>query len=183
MSASTAQSAAGFSLKRLRALLAGQVGCFAVSFFSLSFTPLLTRGGRGERAGTILLASLFWFFFLAGIVLVILAGAYTKQKRAALRGKGVLPRHLPGVICFRGASRACFSLPRVIFYAVFAVGAVLLVCDLLFSFLPGSLLPLTLSITLFAFALHAVADGETYQTYAILKNSHEHLPKRMGHHE
>ncbi len=135
--------------------------CFAVSFFSLSAIPLAQL--CPETVNKILgyvIAAVFWLFLFSGTVLFWLAKKRIRPYRRKLKSVGELSAsRLPGVFRF---SRRPLSL---IMYGIILVGAVLIITDIIFSYVPSAVMFPILSVTLFAFALHCIVDSETYQVF------------------
>lgn len=150
------------------------VASFAVSFFSLSAIPFSQHlTDTGQRISGYIIAIIFWLFLIAGFLLAF----FTKRRQQAvgrkLKSMSLLrDSQLPGVISF---SLSPFT---VSIYAVFLIGLIVSISDMIFHWVPGYIMFPVISITLFAFMMHCVVDGENYKIYQVIKKgmdqNHEH---------
>lgn len=138
---------------------------FAIAFFSISLIPISQLFGEGvEKWMGYVIAAIFWLSLIFGFVSIRL----TTLKFEGMKNKAIKlglhkEQRLPGIISFG------LSVPKIIIYAVTLIGLILIITDLIFTWVPSYIMFPILSITLFAFALHCIADGENYKVYKFIK--------------
>ena len=141
------------------------MAAFAVSFFSLSaipFTQHLTD--TGQRISGYIIAGTFWLFFIIGLLIVFFTKRRQQTARRKLKSLGLLKAHQPpGIISFS------ISPLTVTIYLIFLLGLIVTISDIILRWVPGYIVFPVLSITLFAFMLHCVVDGESYKVYKVIK--------------
>ena len=141
------------------------MAAFAVSFFSLSaipFTQHLTD--TGQKISGYIIAGAFWLFLLIGLLLAFFTKGRQQTVRRKLKTMGLLRAHQPpGIISFS------ISPLTVTIYLIILVGLIVTISDIIWHWVPGTIMFPILSITLFAFVLHCVVDGENYKVYKVIK--------------
>lgn len=142
---------------------------YAISFFSLSFVPLVYLLPEGERRiPQNLIAACFWLFLILAIVEFKLCENKLYPVRQNLSRLGYRVRQKRDGL-FRFSKRG----NRRVLYVLCAAGLLMLVTDLLFGWLPGAWFFPILSLTLFGIAFHAVVDGRNYRTVQLFGKSLE----------
>lgn len=141
------------------------IAAFAVSFFSLSIIPLSQHlNDTGQTISGYLIAAVFWLFLILGFLTVFFTKKRQQPVRRKLKTTGLLKAHQPpGIISF---SRSPLT---VTLYAVFLIGLIVMISDIVFHWASEYIMFPILSITLFAFMLHCVVDGENYKVYQVVK--------------
>lgn len=137
---------------------------YAISFFSLSFIPLVYKLPQNARKiPQMIIAVCFWLFLLAAIVKFKRNTGKLFQIRQDLAARGYRIRQKrDGMLNF---SKKRSRQPM---YLLGAAGLLSLITDSFFGWLPrGWFFPL-LSLTLFIIAYHAVIDGRNYRTVLLL---------------
>ena len=141
------------------------MAAFAVSFFSLSaipFTQHLTD--TGQKISGYIIAAVFWLFLLIGLLIVFFTKERQQTARRKLKSMGLLRAHQPpGIISFS------ISPLTVTIYLIFLIGFIVTISDIILHWVPGYIMFPIFSITLFAFMLHCVIDGENYKVYQVIK--------------
>ncbi len=154
-------------LKEARLLLVLTVIAAVFSSFSLSLIPLTS--GIEEGKSNIIAYAIAITFWL-GLVLMLAATQLTKRKLFRLREtvinkEFIRKRQLPGIISF------AFNWKNIVLYAVTMLGVVLIITDILFSYVPEKIMFLVISLTILSFAVHCVIDGKCYKIYKLIKES------------
>jgi membrane protease YdiL (CAAX protease family) len=138
---------------------------FGIAFFPIGLIPFAAdTSGKTEKILSYIIAFVFWVFLVMGIIAV----AGTKQKlypiRRSLERRGVkLRQDRAGIFTFSSEK------PNLAVYTICTLGAVLIVLDIIFNFIPSKLMFPIISITAFSIALHGVIDGRNYKTIRCLE--------------
>ena len=139
----------------------------ALSSFSLSLIPFTAGFEEGEsNVIAYVIAAVFWI----GLLLTFIAAHSTKRTlyrfREKLIMKGYITKHQPiGIVSFSKDWR------MLILYGITILGLVLIVTDIIFGYVPETVMFPTISITILSFAVHCVVDGKYYKAYKLIKES------------
>ena len=134
---------------------------FAVSFLSLSAIPLSQHlTDKGQRITGYIIAAIFWLFLIVGFLIVFLTKRRQQTVRRKLKSMRLLRAHQsPGIISFS------LSPLTITIYMIFMIGLIVVISDMIFHWVPGYIMFPIISITLVAFMMHCVIDGENYKIY------------------
>lgn len=145
------------------------ITAFAVSSAAIALIPLTDVIPPGiSKIVTCILGALFWLGFITAIVL----SAYSKS--ALYRSRRYFQMHhlihrrrYPGIAYFD------LTAPKIVLYALCSAGLILIICDLIFQFVPGAIMFPVIAATIFAFELHCIVDGVNFKVYKLLKEGME----------
>ena len=139
----------------------------ALSSFSLSLIPFTSGFEEGEsNVIAYVIAAVFWI-----CLLLTLGAAYSTRKtlyryRVRLIMNGYIRKHQPiGIISFSKDWR------MLILYGVTVVGLVLIITDIIFDYVPETVMFPIISVTILSFTVHCVVDGKYYKAYKLIKES------------
>lgn len=150
--------------KELKALLFMILFVMSLSAFSLSLIPFLSDESGKTDIASYILAGLFWCGFLTAIIATIVMSVRMKKHYNQLVEKGKLKRQrLPGIISFS------LSIKNIVVYAVIATGLILIITDIILTYIPIRFGFLIISLTVLFFAYHCVIDGKYYKMYKYIK--------------
>lgn len=152
--------------KRYKVYFFSVIFSFFISSFSLSFVPVVDR--LEQTAGNvtkIIIGILFWLGFIVGLILTIVGKKIFVQDKRRLVSSGKYKRQrLPGMFYMRK------NILSFIVYAMFFIGLIFIVSDVLFNYIPQYIMFPIISIVLFSFILHCVIDGENFKIYKKIKD-------------
>lgn len=141
----------------------------AVAVLSISLCLLpLTNGIRenSSNVGAYVIASVFWLGLAVSVVSIFITKKSLCDYRRKMIEKDLIKEQkVPGIICFS------FDKKRIILYSVVAVGLILIVTDIIFTYIPEIIMFPILSVTIMSFAVHCVIDGKYYKVYKQIKES------------
>lgn len=152
-----------------KCLIVSTITAFAVSSIAIACIPLMDVIPAGvSKIITYIIGAIFWIGLLAGIGL----SAYSKTalyrpRRYFQMHHLIHRRRYPGIAYFD------LTVPKIALYALCVVGLILIVCDLIFQFIPGMVMFPVIAATIFAFELHCIVDGVNYKIYKLLKEGIE----------
>lgn len=137
---------------------------YAVSFFSLSIIPFMDSLEEAtQRIVSNIIAAMFYLGLIAGIVFDLLANREILRNSKGT-ARALLDRQKsPGIITFSADRK------HLIIYGVLAIGIVIMVSDIIFSWVAGYIMFPIISLTLFLFAVHCIIDGKNYKIYMNMK--------------
>ena len=155
------------ALKDARLSIVVTIVAAALSSFSLSLIPFTSGFEEGENnVISYIIAAVFWI----GLLLAFIAAHSTKRTlyrfREKLIVKGYITKHQPiGIVSFSKDWRMW------ILYGTTLVGLVLIVTDIIFRYVPESVMFPIISVTILSFVVHCVFDGKYYKAYKLIKES------------
>ena len=134
----------------------------AVASFSLSLIPLLSNIENNVAA--YIIAAVFWSGLLLTFVVTCLAKKSLYQCREKMKQRGYIrKRQFPGIFHFSSHWK------NIILYTVTVLGLVLIVTDVIFGYVPETVMFPVISVTILSFIIHCVIDGKYYKAYQRLK--------------
>ncbi len=137
----------------------------ALSSFSVCVIPFLDN--FSESVGQIvayIIAAMFWAGLVAIFICVCLTRRILYKSRAKLIADGYIKKHQRiGIISFSKDGR------MLAVYTITALGLILIVTDIIFSYVPEVLMFPIISVTILSFIFHCVIDGKYYKAYQLIK--------------
>ena len=160
-------------LKCYRTYLYIELVLFSLAAVALALIPVMQRSfGDDNKTPGYICAAVFWAglaggAFIAGLIHAQLTRMRKKCISVISKREGInLNRHrLPGALFF--GTKAF----QIVIYSVFAVGAVLIVTDIIHRFMPDFIALPVLAITFLTFVFHCIFDGKNYRSYKCLDKS------------
>lgn len=147
------------------ALIISALAFAAISSISLSLIPL-TNGVEKNKDNTLalIIASVFWGGLVLMTVSEILATGTLRGYRAELIKKGYIKKHQQiGLISIS-------KDPKMwVVYALFVIGLILSITDIIFDYVPEVAMFPTVSLTILSFAVHCIVDGKYFKAYRQIK--------------
>lgn len=139
----------------------------AVSSISLSFIPLASKnGGDGLSFSGYVIAVMFWLGLITALIAAFLTKNALKVCRDKLiREKLLKEQRLPGIINFS------LKKENIVIYVIFTLGFVLIITDIIFSYIPEMIMFPIISLTILLFSVHSVMDGKNFKVYKLIKES------------
>ena len=151
------------SLNQARLWMTVTFVAIAVSALSLSLIPYVPLDGS---AASYIIGAVFWIGVIVGTVSIIMTKKVLHRYRAMLVDKKfIADRGLPGVISF--TPKAGY----IVLYAVTLVGLILMITDMIFTYVPERAMFPIISVTILSFTIHCVIDGKYYKAYKLIKES------------
>lgn len=152
-------------LRRLRRLLRFSVTGFTIFSVSVGLIPLLGFFPPvTERILSYCVAALFWGGCLLGSLSFLLFSRFLRRRKKRMLAEGTIrePRGI-GIFSFTGKPS------RWILYGCCVLGTLFLILNTAFGFAPEDLMFPVISIVLFTFSIHCIADGKNYKLYQAIK--------------
>lgn len=138
-----------------------------ISSLSLSLIPFISGGTNGSNNTlSYLVAAIFWI----GILTTIVEVCSTKKTLFRLREKLIVKGHIKGRQSI-GAISFSGNRKMWILYGITLVGLVMIITDIIFNYVPETIMFFIISLTLLLFSIHCVVDGKYFKVYAIIKES------------
>lgn len=135
---------------------------FVMSFFSVDFIPCLeVIPANYEMNISYLIAITFWLGFVMGNVTLLLSQALIKKE--SLKKKILIKKQLPGIFYFRKEN--------VRIYIGIIIGLITIGLDMMFNWIPVTIIYVIISITVYLILLHSIVDGKYYRMYKHMKEN------------
>ena len=157
-------------LKRFKFIFTAALGSYAVSAAAIALLPFVKH-----RAAEYILAALFWLGLISGIIFALLSrGIRRFTRRNPFNTFGLTKRigSYPGIFSF-GKDRICLTV-----YAVFTVGLVLIISNLIFGLISADVMFTVIAATNYSFAVHCIIDGRNFKIYKKLKEGNRYVKNR-----
>lgn len=138
-----------------------------ISSVSLSLIPFTSGFEAGEsNTAAYIIAAAFW----VGLLVTSVASHATKRTlfryREKLIVKGYITKHQPiGLVNFSRDWRMW------LLYGATVLGFLLIITDIIFGYVPETVMFPVISVTILSFAVHCVVDGKYYKAYKLIKES------------
>ncbi len=145
----------------------GELGGFALSALSIAFMTFVKPVENGVSPLGYLLGALAWLGIIVGLISLFITTAVSRIHRKRMRsgnrpGQAYRIQKLPGI----------FSITvrpfNLLVYAVFIVGFIVCITDLIFSYISSGL-TVIVAITYYSFVIHSIIDGKNYKIYKFYK--------------
>lgn len=134
-----------------------------ISSGSLSLIPLISND-KSDIFKTKIIALLFWMgLFLVLLMTGIISVLLRRYRVQYIANQQMKKQILPGCIFFS------INFTNAVIYAVIIMGLVLSITDIVWIYIPESVMFSVLSITMMFFLVHSVIDGKYYKVYKIMK--------------
>ena len=172
-------------MKKYRRLRLGMMIAFGISGLVLNVIPYIDRIPEDVRDPvSYAVAGVFWFGFLAGVILILCEhiGLREMRQKAFSKRRYETPR-------FPGFMSVTTQTANLLILAAFVIGFIILITDLFLKWIPGEVFFPVLTITYYLFCIHSVIDGKNDKAYRILreikasKKAEKKLKKESGQEE
>lgn len=135
----------------------------SVSICTIGFLDYIPEPQRNIVSYVV--AALFWASMIVGVLVLILFSVSLRDKKKGFYKTRTAKRKArAGIISFRKAPVSIAS------YIVIIIGAALLIVDSFIAWLPKEAFFPILAVTVYAFIVHCVFDGENYKIYSHTKD-------------
>lgn len=154
-------------LKYSRLLILITIAAVVLSSFSLGLIPYTSGFEEGENnIAEYAIAAVFWIGLLITFASACLTKKMLRIHLEKLIKKGYIKNNPPiGIFSFSKDWRMW------ILYGITVLGLVLIVTDIIFSYVPETVMFPIISVTVMSFAVHCVIDGKYYKVYKLIKES------------
>lgn len=152
--------------KSCKAFLISEILCFFLSSFAIGIIPVINNFSKPTQAVlSYISGAVFWAGIVIGIVVSVILKRNLKKLKLTLWENYMLKKrhNIVGALSFSG------SPINLAIYIILGCGFMIIITDIVAHIIPTDYMFLVISVTLFAFELHSVIDGESYIIYKTIK--------------
>ena len=142
-------------MNKMKILFYGSVACFFLSSLTILFMPMVSIADDGNPMPAYILASAFWFFLAAGIVITILIGIQRKKDKS-YTDKG-------GIALLRFFTHIPKNKPGLIFDLLLAIGVITLSLSSAIRTMPDWMILGGTFTAMLSLEMHGVLGGKNYE--------------------
>ena len=159
------------SIKKIKISIMLSIIFFFVAFFSLSmlvFIPKVEETYQMVIGYSV--AIVFWSSLSFGCTFCIRTNLAVKRLLMGCSKEEISKKSkIPGVMSFSG------NIYHLILYLVIVIGVILIISDLVNSWISSNIMFPVISITMFSFAMHCIVDGSNYKIYKQMKEGRNNV--------